>query len=44
LFPTTCAEVPKLTMIAGAGYFPSGNSQCESFLSQSNNSRRKWQS
>ena len=26
------AATPKLTMIAGAGNFPSGSSRCESFL------------
>jgi hypothetical protein len=26
------AATPKLTMIAGAGNFPSGRSRCESFL------------
>jgi hypothetical protein len=35
------AATPKLTMIAGAGNFPSGSSRCESSLSQSNNSRRE---
>src|SRR2546423_1427047 len=29
---SSAAATPKLTMIAGAGNFPSGSSRCESFL------------